>query len=359
MADSFADLWNSSAPSSSKQKDHATLQKLGSSLPNKSSHPAIRRPGHPQSDLFSMLASASAVSPGNTKSTSETMSRLTGSPQPQAQSRSGTPSDRPLAKTESMDAFGSLLGSSFTSYAKNSDFGKVTLADHDIRTTNSVTPIHNNKTEGVDVWRGLDTLGSANTPAPKGLRNDVEDFLGIGASGTGAGSGSPNRHIPPANVLDDDDWGLSDFAATHVPTGSSENRSLAQSQSSGYPGVESAVGSSGRGLGHGNEVGDDAEANLLGDFGEPRTKKSGPYPHSVSLIYSILHIMTKFQQAYIRVCANTPPIHDSYRLSTSACRRANRRNGFLSSAGKNCPCSHRLRSRCSAGIGDASSRWSY
>lgn len=137
MGDSFADLWNSSAP----LKPSEPARKLGASPAPSSSVP------RPKFDAFAILTASGSSS---------------------SSSRSQTPSSKPavvaqrsnggVATTTSGDAFGDLLSGSF---ARGSSGSKLTIAEKAAKARTQViqqptAPIHNST-----AWAGLDSLAGA------------------------------------------------------------------------------------------------------------------------------------------------------------------------------------------------------
>src|SRR5262245_21972935 len=136
MADSFADLWNSSAPA----KPALPLQKLGTPNPQ----PAHR----PKQDVFSMLSSAGS-SASNSRSISPSITAQRASPKP------------PATSNGNGDPFGSLLSGTLASSANNA---KLTIAERAAqaerdRLANMHRQVHAVKKEA-SAWDGLDSLGA-------------------------------------------------------------------------------------------------------------------------------------------------------------------------------------------------------
>lgn len=180
MADSFADLWNSAAPS----KPIPPPQKLGSL--STQTNPSY--PRRPQNDLFSQLSSTGSSS---------------------SNSRSATPvlAAKPTAKSPAQtasngDAFSGLFGAG-SSLATNRSAATMTIAERaalaEQERINSLLQQHHaqqKQSSTPSAWEGIDSLGSKTfaTSAPK--------------------------------PKDEDDWGLEDFAASPVAPASTSKALL-------------------------------------------------------------------------------------------------------------------------------------
>ncbi|KAJ7698463.1 hypothetical protein B0H16DRAFT_1396476 [Mycena metata] len=166
MSDSFAELWNTTAPAK------PAPQKLGTASPQPSN--IARRP---QNDVFAMLSSAST--PSN--------------------SRPITPNTRPVAQQKPSqssssggDAFSSLLGGPLAS--NGNGMANMTIAE---------------RAKRVEEER----LRKASVPPPKAAPSawDGLDSLAAGPSMSAAATATPQTG---GGLLDDDDWG---FASAPVP----------------------------------------------------------------------------------------------------------------------------------------------
>ncbi|KAJ7457644.1 hypothetical protein B0H11DRAFT_2320093 [Mycena galericulata] len=196
MSDSFADLWNTTAP------PKPTLQKLASSYPQLNN--AARRP---QNDVFSMLSSA-ASTPNN--------------------SRPITPNARPIAQQKPAqassaggDAFSSLLGGTLGS--NGNGMANMTIAERARRVelerqrkANAPPPA---STAG-SAWDGLDSLAagpssSTATPASAAL---LDDDWGFGSAPIASTSPAPPKAQPVVVLDEEDDWGLGLGSASHTAT---------------------------------------------------------------------------------------------------------------------------------------------
>jgi hypothetical protein len=193
MGDSFADLWNSSAP----LKPSEPARKLGASPAPSSGAP------RPKYDAFAMLTASGSSS---------------------SSSRSLTPSSKPtvvaqrsnggVATTTSGDAFGDLLSGSFASGSSSS---KLTIAEKAAKARaqaiqQPAAPLHNSTAwAGLDSLAGATSLSSPQTSKSKSSRIDDDWPFGSSTSST---------YVESASVLNPstDDWGLGDFASRPKPS---------------------------------------------------------------------------------------------------------------------------------------------
>ncbi|KAF7299270.1 UBA domain-containing protein 7 [Mycena indigotica] len=168
MSDSFADLWNSSAPT----KPAPPPQKLGASPQvNSYNNNASRRP---QNDLFSMLSAAS--SPSSSRPIT---------PNTRAQQQQTA---KPVSHAGNGDAFSSLLGGSLN--GGNSQANMTMAQRAQMQQVNAKTSSPVPSTSSNSAWAGLDSLGSFASPPPAAAK-----------------SGS-------SSMLDDDDWGFMNTPVT-------------------------------------------------------------------------------------------------------------------------------------------------
>ena len=193
MADSFADLWNSSAP----LKPSEPARKLGASPAPSSGAP------HPKYDAFAMLTASGSSS---------------------SSSRSLTPSSKPavvaqrsnggVATTTSGDAFGDLLSGSF---ASGSSGPKLTIAEKAAKARaqaiqQPAAPPHNST-----AWAGLDSLAGATSfsspQASNPKSSGIDDDWPFDSS-------TSSTHVGSASALkpSTDDWGLGDIVSRPKPS---------------------------------------------------------------------------------------------------------------------------------------------
>ncbi|KAG6866605.1 hypothetical protein C0991_000715 [Blastosporella zonata] len=203
MSDSFADLWNSSAPTK------PAPQKLGSA-------PANNVPKRAQHDVFSMLSSA-----GSSNSSSRSMSPAVSGVS--SQRTAPTPATKPLSSGG--DAFSGLLSGSLAAGANGNT--RQTMAERAAEAERQKLESLRRHQQSVkpptpSAWDGLDSLAkpvaqSAPSLVPKhgnALLNDdwgLDSFVSQRAPVT---KPSPPPPVPAASAADDDDW-LGDFA--HKP----------------------------------------------------------------------------------------------------------------------------------------------
>ncbi|KAJ6584610.1 hypothetical protein B0H19DRAFT_1368153 [Mycena capillaripes] len=201
MSDSFADLWNTTAPK-------PTPQKLGSPSPQLNN--AVRRP---QNDVFSMLSSAST--PNN--------------------SRPITPSTRPAAQQKPVqssgaggDAFSSLLSGTLSS--NGNGMANMTIAERAKRAEierlrKASTPQPASTT--ISAWDGLDSLAAGPSSSSSKTTTSaalLDDDWGFASAPVPAPAKSPAPKPQPAALLDDD-WGLglaSGTPETTIPKSTSQ-----------------------------------------------------------------------------------------------------------------------------------------
>lgn len=218
MSDSFADLWNQSAPS----KPTSAPQKLGPSpASNVNGNPPYRKA---QNDIFSMLSSTGssssnsrAITPSYAPSSiqhSTSVSNIPGKP------RHGAPAlSKPspsLGSGAGADAFSDLLsGSIAASNSANMTIAQRAALVETQRQEETMRKIEASRKQS-EAWAGLDSLGSQGlarkSPGQVDNRNGLEDDWGFGAMG----SSSNSTKVPtaaPVSTADDDDWGLGDFVS--------------------------------------------------------------------------------------------------------------------------------------------------
>ncbi|KAF7296558.1 UBA/TS-N domain protein [Mycena chlorophos] len=174
MSDSFADLWNSSAPT----KPTPAPQKLGAASATTSAANGARRP---QNDLFSMLSAASSPSSSRpmTPQTRVQQQQQQQSPQPQ------------LAASNGGDAFSGLLGGSLG----GNSMANMTMAQRaQMQQAQQAKAAVAAQTQmASSAWAGLDSLSSFASPKPP-----------VAAKAPSSSS----------MLDDDDDWGFLSTPAT-------------------------------------------------------------------------------------------------------------------------------------------------
>ncbi|KAJ7645696.1 hypothetical protein DFH06DRAFT_1051258 [Mycena polygramma] len=239
MSDSFADLWNTTAPKPAPQK-------LGAPSPQPNN--ATRRP---QNDLFSILSSASTPT----------------------HSRPITPNTRPAAQQKpvqsSGDAFNDLLGGTLGS--NGNGMTNMTIAERAkrvemerLRKANAPKPAST-----PSAWDGLDSLAagpSKSTPSAALL-----DDFGFASAPVPAPTMSP---APAVVLTEEDDWGLGFAApAPAEPTQPPKAQALWDhlddlAPSKPSPPARYASPSAGFDFGDREDTGGD-DFDLLGDLGKP------------------------------------------------------------------------------------------
>ncbi|KAI0068526.1 hypothetical protein BV25DRAFT_1791757 [Artomyces pyxidatus] len=189
MADSFADLWNSTAP----VKPAQPAQKLGSSA---ASPNAQRRP---QYDAFSLLASSASASP-SPRSLTPSSALASSSQKPSAK----------LGGAAGGDAFGSLLSGSFGSNNSN-----LTIAERAAKAEAERQAKYAEKQQAAQqhttAWAGLDSLVKGPSLPPRMAQASSSPPLDddwLFGSMKPAKPASPVRKAP---VAEEDDWGLHEF----------------------------------------------------------------------------------------------------------------------------------------------------
>ncbi|KAG5650183.1 hypothetical protein H0H81_000405 [Sphagnurus paluster] len=206
MADSFADLWNSSAPS----KPAAQPQKLGAATP-------ANLTKRPQQDVFSLLSSAGASS-----TTSRSITPSTGG----LSSQRTTPN--PVTKPSSGgDAFSGLLSGTLATSTNGN--ARMTIAQRaaeaERQKLESLRRQHQTVKASSSAWDGLDSLGASTmsfTPTStklaaggSGILDDdwgLESFVSAPTSKSSSAQPTPPA---PAPLTDDDDW-LGGFTSNPV-----------------------------------------------------------------------------------------------------------------------------------------------
>jgi hypothetical protein len=240
MADSFADLWNSSAP----LKPSEPARKLGASPAPSSGAP------RPKYDAFAMLTASGSSS---------------------SSSRSLTPSSKPVvaqrsnggvATTNSGDAFGDLLSGSFASGPSGS---KLTMAQKAAKARTQViqqpaAPLHNSTAwAGLDSLAGATSLSSPQTSKPKS--SGIDDDWPFDSS-------TSSTYMESATALkpSTDDRGLGDFVSRPKP--SSEASPEPPSQGKSLWDLDDFTSSSER---------DQGITSSVQDFAPPRSGTPGDF----------------------------------------------------------------------------------
>jgi hypothetical protein len=212
MADSFADLWSTAAPSNSApQKPRKLNDLISSTTPS--------QPARPQTDVFALLAASNSSSSSNSRATSPGIANQTRPP-------SNNPKPTPPSNG---DAFSGLLSGSFANGPTSS--GNLSLAEQAAKAEKErrdklLNNSNQQATKKVQspAWVGLDSLGATSTftPPPKQAtpqKQDEFDWLFDTPASTSSKPTPPPLPTkkPPVIPDEDDDWGLSDFGSKPTP----------------------------------------------------------------------------------------------------------------------------------------------
>ncbi|TFK47023.1 hypothetical protein OE88DRAFT_1666848 [Heliocybe sulcata] len=202
MADSFADLWNSTA----SPKPAQSSRTLGSVSP--SLNTASR--AQPGRDVFSMLASAGSSSPSGS---SRPITPAVNSSQ---RSTPKVPSSQP-AKSTGGDAFGSLLSGAIG--GGSSSTSGMTIAQRAAQAEKERAEQMRRQQEAHkaqnSAWAGLDSLGTPSVSASTSATAATDDW-DFGLSSPATTVSQPKPSPAALSVHDDDDWGLGDFSSAPV-----------------------------------------------------------------------------------------------------------------------------------------------
>ncbi|TDL17117.1 hypothetical protein BD410DRAFT_831650 [Rickenella mellea] len=222
MADAFADLWKSTAPS----KPSAPPQTLGTAARpiRQPTGTAAQRPKH---DVFSMLASTPSTSQPNSRPITPSLAQLSGQGQAIRQQQSGSGSS-------GGDAFSDLLGGSLSAGKAGS---KMSIADRQAavekeRRERDAGVRVMDKVQQTQVWDGLDmfaSTGTAQTKSPPQAQANDEEWIFDALTSSSKTSGTSTTTTSKATGRDDDDWGLSDFASPSTSAASPPNGSQSSS----------------------------------------------------------------------------------------------------------------------------------
>lgn len=211
MSDSFADLWNSTAPA----KPAEPPKKLGA-LSASSSTSNIRKPTN---DVFSLLATSSS----STSSRSVTPS-YTSAPQSAASSRTNV-----VQKSTSSggDAFSGLLSGTLASGSASQTNMTIAQRAALVERQRSEQILQQQKAtqQASSAWAGLDSLGTSSLARTNATSTSTKDDdwgfdFASPAPQTQPKGPSPAPKAPVA--LDEDDWGLNDFVSQPAPAKESQ-----------------------------------------------------------------------------------------------------------------------------------------
>lgn len=350
MADSFADLWSTAAPSNSAPQKPRRLNDLISST-------APSQPPRPQTDVFALLAASNSSSNSNSRTSSPRIAN-----QPNLKSNSPKPTP-----PSDGDAFSELLSGSFG----NGSSGNLSMAEQAAKAEKERRNKLLNSTEQAttkvqsSAWVGLDSLGAAPTftPPPQQVTQQKPDefnwlFDTPASTSSKPAPPPPSTKKPQVIPDEDDDWGLSDFG--HKPTPApapSAPRQQATKPSSTWD-LEDVDHTSlpsppPRKVNRPNSPGDDfdfgnREDRLLDNdsndeddiLGFPKPAGSAPPRRpAVSLwIYVPQPLVDSFLGLNSRIRSQDPR-----KLPSPTYHRTNRRDGFWPNRSSECACRYRHR----------------
>lgn len=215
MSDSFADLWNSTAPSNPAQPTQART--LGSITP------AVQQQRGPTNDVFSMLASSSSNSTRSTTPSYVSSPLLTKAGSTGGITLAGGAKAIQKVSSNGQDAFSDLFSGSFASNSNNSNLTiaqKAAIADKQRLGQQSQGRTRSTQAVTTDsAWAGLDSLGtssftaartSSTPPQPTPAQDDwIFDSIHPAAPAPSASKVQSSKN--------DDDWGLDDFVSEPKP----------------------------------------------------------------------------------------------------------------------------------------------
>ncbi|KAL1746238.1 hypothetical protein HDZ31DRAFT_62382 [Schizophyllum fasciatum] len=203
MSDSFADLWNSTAPS----KPAAQAKPLGAQTTSPQAAYGARRPAP---DAFSILSSAGSPNTSRPITPSTSKSPAAAPRQMGATRSTGSP------VTSGGDAFSSLLGGTLTNSGNQAN---MTMAQRQAQAESARLEALRRQSSAAgrpqaqtsSAWAGLDALAGSSKPSPAPSSNassGLDELLGFA-------SPAPAKPTPPPTSFPhDDDWGLGDFASS-------------------------------------------------------------------------------------------------------------------------------------------------
>lgn len=226
MADSFAHLWSTAAPTSSApQKPRKLNDLISSTTPS--------QPPRPQNDVFALLAASNSSSSSNSRTNSP---GIANQPRPQTNGPKSTP-------PPNGDAFSGLLSGPFGNGPGSSE--SLSMAEQAAKAEKERKGRLLNLNQQAatkpqsSAWSGLDSLGITSTfmpPQKQATLQKQDDFDWIfdsSASTSSKPAPPPPLTKKPSVIADDDDWGLSDFGSkpTPAPVTSATQRKTAKSSS--------------------------------------------------------------------------------------------------------------------------------
>jgi hypothetical protein len=222
MSDSFADLWNATAPAKSTTAPPPRTLGASPSLTN-------GRPQPPKHDVFAALAGSKPTTPSYIQSGHN-------SPKPQLQNTSNTGS-----APKSGDAFGDLFQSTLGGGSLASN-GNMTMAQRAVQAERDKLKQMQGQQEArkvhAEAWAGLDSLGlgssSARSQTTSQSQSTAEDDW---LSRLGSDSSSARTAVAPPNDATED-WGLDEAFTSGVsarPTSSTHLNTIPSSSDKSQP----------------------------------------------------------------------------------------------------------------------------
>ncbi|KAL1704477.1 hypothetical protein EV121DRAFT_259565 [Schizophyllum commune] len=209
MSDSFADLWNSTAPS----KPATQSKPLGAQTASPQAAYGARRPAP---DAFSILSSAG--SPATSRPITPSTSR---SPAAAAPRQMGAPRSTGSPVTGGGgDAFSSLLSGTLSTSGNPAN---MTMAQRQAQAESARLEALRRQSSAAgrpqaqtsSAWAGLDALAASSKPSPApapSASSGLDDLLGFTSSSPAPAPAKPTP--PPTSPPHDDDWGLGDFGSS-------------------------------------------------------------------------------------------------------------------------------------------------
>ncbi|GJE87423.1 hypothetical protein PsYK624_035060 [Phanerochaete sordida] len=209
MSDSFADLWNSTAPAKPTQSQQPRT--LGSISPA-----VAGQQRKPQNDVFSMLAATGSANSSRPITPSY-------SPQPVQKTTSlgtPTPANAGLKQVQKSvsgggDAFGDLLGGTISSSTNTANMtiaerAALAAARKQDQHKSQATAPHSSAWAGLDALGASSSFGTSSNAKSSSAQADDDDWTSTFNRPAASSSSSVNVKITEPV---EDDWGLEDFAS--------------------------------------------------------------------------------------------------------------------------------------------------
>lgn len=358
MADSFADLWSTAAPTNSApQKPRKLNDLISSTTPS--------QPTRAQNDVFALLAASNSSSNSNSRTSSPGIANQL---RPQSNGPKPTPSSNG-------DAFSGLLSDSFGNGPASS--GNLSMAEQAAKVEKErkdrlldLSQQTATKTQS-SAWSGLDSLGTTSTSTPPPQKQDDFDWIFDTPASTSfkPAPPPPSTKTPPVIADEDDDWGLSDFGSklTPAPATSTPPQQAAKSSSvwdfedvehsnEPSPPPRKAVrpNSPGEDFDFGNRedrlLDNDSndEDDILGSLSKPVSSVPARRPPVSSWTCQRWLFANGFPGSNSRIRSQ-----GSHGFSSPTYNRTNRRDGFWADRSSERACSYGHRHQRGSGFGDA------